>query len=129
MASVVLTTLEDKINKSVFNRVISHKKKGHLVVVVSGSPEFLLKPFCNKWELKLIGTELEVVDGILTGKIKNEICLGKNKVFRLEQKLGKLSQFENIYAYGDGRGDTAMLQLPNQDKRFYKEQLNFLKEL
>lgn len=50
----------------------------------------MLQPFANRLGIKLIGTELEVVDGVLTGKLTGNNCRCENKVLRLEAVYGDL---------------------------------------
>lgn len=61
-------------------------------IVISASPEFLLKPIANKYNFTLIGT---IVD-IHTGKIIGRNCHGENKVDRLK-KIG-ITKCNNFYS-------------------------------
>ena len=56
----------------------------------------------------MIGTELEVVDGILSGRITGNNCRCQNKVLRLESVYGPLNQYR-LRAWGDTRGDRELL--------------------
>ncbi len=51
-------------------------------LIISASPEFLLKPICRRLQVALIAT---VVD-TKTGELIGENCHGKEKVKRLDQK-------------------------------------------
>jgi HAD superfamily hydrolase (TIGR01490 family) len=98
-------------------KIAWHKEQGHKVVVVSASIECWLKPWCDKHELELIATKIEMKDGIVTGKFLTKNCYGIEKANRV-QKAYRLSDYDYIYAYGDSRGDKELLELA--DKRFYK---------
>ena len=55
--------------------VISVKQElasGAEVTICSASPALVLKPFAEQLGIKLIGTELEVIDGVLTGRISGD---------------------------------------------------------
>ncbi|MFJ2462825.1 HAD family hydrolase [Pseudomonas sp. NPDC087615] len=83
-------------------------KSGAVVTLCSASPALVLQPFAERLGVSLIGTELEVVDGVLTGHITGNNCRCENKVQRLEAVYGVLQQFR-IKAWGDTRGDHELL--------------------
>ena len=56
-----------------------HKKED---IIISASPEFLLKPVSKKYDFKLIATKVDIA----TGKIVGKNCHGKEKVLRLKEK-------------------------------------------
>ncbi len=78
------------------------------VTICSASPALVLEPFAERLGIKLIGTQLEVVDGMLTGKITGHNCRCGQKVHRLEQVYGSLHQY-HLRAWGDTRGDYELL--------------------
>lgn len=80
------------------------------VVVVSASPENWLKHWCEKHKLELIGTNLEICNGKITGNILNKNCYGIEKVNRINEVIN-LKEYLNIYAYGDSNGDKQMLKI------------------
>jgi phosphatidylglycerophosphatase C len=94
-----------------------HRMEGATVVVVSASAENWIAPWCRAAGLDCIATQLQVVDNKLTGKINGFNCYGPEKENRLRSCYA-LDEFEEVYAYGDSRGDTEMLALAQQ--RFYK---------
>jgi HAD superfamily phosphoserine phosphatase-like hydrolase len=86
-------------------------------VVVSASVECWLGPWCDKNGLDLIGTQLEIKDNRVTGKLLSKNCYGKEKVNRIRERYD-LNSFDFIYAYGDSRGDDEMLELAQE--KYYK---------
>ena len=80
------------------------------VIIVSASAENWIAPWCVKNNLKLIGTQLEIKDDKITGKLNGENCNENEKVSRIK-KLFNLADYDNIYCYGDSDGDKMMLQL------------------
>ncbi len=94
-----------------------HRNAGATVVVVSASAENWIAPWCRTLGLNCLATQLEVVDNKLTGKIKGFNCYGPEKENRL-RSCYKLEEFDEVYAYGDSKGDLEMLALAQQ--KFYK---------
>ncbi len=93
------------------------KAAGAEVVIVSASAENWIQQWCNDNNLQLIGTKLQVKNDLLTGKIENLNCHGEEKVNRIHAAFD-LSQYDEIYCYGDTKGDKPMLQLATFS--FYK---------
>ncbi|MBT0724697.1 HAD family hydrolase [Rosenbergiella sp. S61] len=81
---------------------------GATVTLCSASPEIVLRPFADQLGINLISTQLEVVDGKLTGKISGNNCRCGQKVARLEQVYGPLENY-HLRAWGDTRGDYELL--------------------
>ncbi len=81
---------------------------GHEVTLCSASPELLLRPFAARLNVKLIATQLEVINGQLTGKIAGVNCRCASKVKRLQQVYGDLTNF-HLRAWGDTAGDEQLL--------------------
>jgi len=104
------TVLPTLIKSDAMNAINNYKKEGTTVVIVSASAENWLKPWCDKNELQLLSTRLEDKDGRITGKISGINCNGKEKVSRINESF-RLTDFKNIYAYGDSSGDKEMLAI------------------
>lgn len=105
------------VRDGALKRLQWHKDQGDEIVVVSASMECWLKPWCEKYDLKLISTKLELENGVVTGKFLTKNCHGQEKVNRIKEKYD-LNQYDKIYVYGDSSGDTQMLELG--DEKFYK---------
>lgn len=80
------------------------------VVIVSASAENWLRQWCAKNQLQLIATRLETKNDRLTGRIEGINCHGQEKLRRITA-LYDLSQYDEIYCYGDTKGDKPMLSL------------------
>jgi phosphatidylglycerophosphatase C len=102
--------IEKIIKNKAMKRIMWHKKNGHLIVVVTASILNWIKPWCDKNQIEIIATELEVKNSIITGLLSTKNCYGKEKVSRIKQKF-ELSSFNTIYAYGDSKGDKEMLDI------------------
>ena len=103
---------------------------GAQVFIVSASIDNWVRPFFEIRNLKgiqVLGTQIEVVDGKLTGRFKTRNCYGEEKVNRIIQTLTTTqapggdtvpqnsirSQYE-IEAFGDSLGDKEMLAFAHQ---------------
>lgn len=94
-----------------------YKAEGATIAVVSASAENWVKPWCDEKGIECIATRLEVKAGLITGKLQDRNCYGDEKACRIKERFN-LSDFDNIVAFGDSRGDKEMLQLAHQ--RHYK---------
>ena len=88
--------------------VAAELASGAEVTLCSASPELVLRPFAERLGVGLIGTELEVVDGRITGRIAGGNCRAENKVLRLQARYGPLTAYR-LRAWGDTRGDHELL--------------------
>jgi phosphatidylglycerophosphatase C len=93
------------------------KKQSMIVVVVSASPENWIKDWAEEVNVELIASRLEVKENKITGKIMGKNCHGKEKVRRIMEKY-TVSDFTEIHAYGDTKGDLHMLSLAHNS--FYR---------
>ena len=90
--------------------------EGGEVYVVSASIDNWVRPFFHS--VTVIGTQVEVIDGRLTGRFLTANCYGQEKVTRLQKVLMEPRTHYYIIAYGDSRGDKEMLAYA--DEGFYK---------
>jgi len=97
-----------------FTKIIHEDSK---VVIVSASISNYLKPWCDEMGFDLISTELEVIDGKLTGRFSTPNCNGKEKVRRIKEKYN-LSEYNEIHVFGNSKGDLPMLELATH--KYYK---------
>lgn len=114
-----LNYIDRIIRDNAMKKLNWHKKQGHEVLVVSASLECWLQPWCDKNNIKLLATKIEIKDNIVTGKLITKNCYGIEKVNRIKE-IYDLNKYDEIYAYGDTRGDKEMIELADEDKRFYR---------
>ena len=86
--------------------------EGIKVYVVSASIDNWVQPFFEF--AKVLGTQIEVIDGILTGRFISPNCYGIEKVRRIKQVLVEPRSHYYIIAYGDSRGDKEMLDYADE---------------
>lgn len=96
--------------------------QGHQVVIVSASIDRWVSPFfsdidCPDGAIRVLGTQIEVIDGIVTGRFLTPNCYGEEKVNRLKTILTHPRSHYYIYAYGDSHGDDQMLSFADEGTR------------
>lgn len=81
------------------------------VVIVSASIDNWVQPFFPN--VKVIGTQVEVINGRLTGRFLTKNCYGQEKVNRLLDFLPDRHSYKLI-VYGDSRGDQELLAFADE---------------
>ena len=89
--------------------------EGADVLIVSASIDNWVKPFFAN--VKVLGTQIEVKDGVLTGRFLTKNCYGEEKVNRLKA-VYPYRQDYHLTAFGDSRGDKELLAFA--DESHYK---------
>lgn len=101
------TTFWKKHDKKINDFFIKNRKEKKNICIISASPEFLLKPYLDRFEnIELIGTKMDS-----NGKIEGENCNKKEKVKRMYQwkKKVKIETF-----YSDSSKDTPLAELAKE---------------
>lgn len=102
--------LPSLIRPKALNEIKEYQLKNIPVVVVSASPENWLAGWCVANNIQCIATKLEVKEKMITGRIDGNNCHEQEKVARIKA-LYNLSSYNEIYCYGDTKGDKPMLGL------------------
>ena len=94
-------------------RLAHHTNAGHVVAVVSGSPDCLVKPLAAKLGVPLVfGAKLESQSGLYTGRVFAPLPYGEGKGRYIERLAAQYNlDLSRSYAYGDSPGDFQALQL------------------
>ena len=91
--------------------------EGAEVLVVSASIDNWGRPFFEtkdrSREITILGTQIEIVDGCLTGRFLTPNCYGQEKVRRILALHPDRSAYY-LTAYGDSRGDREMLAFADE---------------
>lgn len=102
--------LLDAARKAV-NEVASN---GYRIFIVSASVDRWVLPFFRDVpNVTVIGTQIEVENGLITGRFSTPNCYGAEKVRRIQALLPYREQYKLI-AHGDSRGDKEMLNYADQ---------------
>lgn len=104
-----------RINQLLINEAIEklkwHQAESHKILIDSASVEDWIRPWAVSVGIDtVIGTCLEVKDGIITGKLASRNCYGQEKVTRLSEIYPDKDKYE-IYVYGDSEGDRELLAI------------------
>lgn len=101
------------IRPKALTQIRQYLEEGSTVVVISASAENWVRPWCSAHGLNCLATQLEIKNNRITGNISGFNCYGAEKEKRIRACYA-LSDFDEIIAYGDSRGDLEMLALANQ---------------
>ena len=89
--------------------------EGTEVLIISASIDNWVQPFFPS--VQVLGTQIEVVEGMLTGRFLTKNCYGQEKVNRLHAVCPNRETY-HLTAYGDSRGDRELLAYA--DEAHYK---------
>ena len=89
--------------------------EGAVVLIVSASIDNWVMPFFPS--VQVMGTQIEVNDGRLTGRFLTRNCYGQEKVNRILECYPHREDY-HLTAYGDSRGDQELLAFA--DESHYK---------
>lgn len=84
---------------------------GSDVFIVSASIDNWVEPFFP--ETKVLGTQVEVKDGRLSGRFLSKNCYGQEKINRLLEKYPHREEY-HLTAYGDSQGDKELLAFADE---------------
>ena len=99
------------LRPEMLQKVEQAKAEGAEVLVVSASIDNWVKPFLPG--VTVLGTQVEVVDGYLTGRFSTPNCYGQEKVNRILERFPDRHSY-HLTAYGDSRGDKEMLAFADE---------------
>lgn len=104
------------LRPQMMERLAWHRDRGDTVVLVSGSLDAYLQPWCIQHGLELVCNRLEAVNGRLTGRYLGG-DRGAHKADDIHARYD-LSAHGRVFAYGDSREDRPMLALAHE--RWYR---------
>lgn len=105
------TRLNRILRPKAIEKIRWHRQQGHELYIVSASFRKYLQYFADRYGMKVLATELEVVDGRLTGWFGSRNCWGPEKIERINRAIPDLDTYDDIYGYGDSKGDKIMLEI------------------
>src|SRR5690606_7222816 len=107
------TVIRPALYKDGLSLVKRAKQAGHRVVLISGSPDFLLERLAKRIDADdVIGNRLEIRDGMATGRIRRPLVAGPEKA-RLIKDHARTHGFDldRCHAYSDSMSDVPMLSV------------------
>ena len=81
--------------------------------IVSASLDIWVKPFAEKFDMKLLATQAEFKNDIFTGNFLGKNCNGAEKVNRIKEAIAN-KKYDKMIAFGDTSGDKEMLDWANE---------------
>lgn len=104
-------SLPSLVRADMIERVREHHLRGHRIVLVSASPALYLKRWAAAYPFDaVLATDLQIDADGFHGHFERPNCWGPQKVVRLDN-WWRDARPENLYVYGDSRGDREMAAL------------------
>jgi HAD superfamily phosphoserine phosphatase-like hydrolase len=88
-----------------------HRKKGARIIVASGTYQAIAEGFAKRIGAEALGSDVELVNGVVTGRLTTEVSVRDTKARRAREVLGD-TPIE--FAYGDTTSDVPLLELAAQ---------------
>lgn len=85
-----------------------HRRQGATLVLASATYQPVLEAFAERCGARALGTRLEIVSGVATGRISGRVNAGREKSDRL---VAAIRPERVSIAYGDSSSDIPMLEL------------------
>lgn len=103
--------IPEMVYPAAIREIRKHREEGNEVVIISASVPDWIRPWAETEGISQVeGTELEVKDGVLTGRFSTPNCKGAEKVRRLRKLFPDVAS-ETLYVYGDSSGDKELLAI------------------
>lgn len=120
--NIVCERYKERINEILKPEAIAklkyHQQQNHIIVIDSASLENWIFPWADSMGINnLIGTQLDIKEGFISGQFKGKNCYGEEKVRRF-MELYPDRQLYQLYVYGDSNGDKPLLDIA--DFPFYR---------
>ncbi len=112
-----VNVIPDLVRPGALKEINELRKQGFEIIVVSASAGNWIRKWTDTNCLQLIGTKLEVKNGLITGRIEGKNNHGVQKAVNIKDHWN-LKDYDEIYVYGDSRGDRPMMELATRS--FYK---------
>lgn len=89
----------------------AHQQQGHSVAIVSSATRYQIEPLAKRLGIDdILCTELEVVDGRMTGGIEGEVCYADAKLAAVRDYAKRRRiRLARSWFYSDGAEDAALL--------------------
>lgn len=102
-----------------------HLQAGDIVILVSSAPQPMVERVASEMgTLHAIGTKLEIINGVYTGRSLRPICIGRYKASMTQEYIQshKLEiDLANSYAYADSITDLYLLEITGNPVAVYPD--------
>jgi HAD superfamily hydrolase (TIGR01490 family) len=108
----VIETKGDRVYRYTRDQIFWHKKQGHKVIFISGSPDYLVEKMAQKYEVDDFRATVYIVDkdNNFTGHIQRMWDSNSKSVALTELVEQHDIDLEASFAYGDTKGDLSVLK-------------------
>ena len=124
---IVEERVKPNLRTDIMEILREHQAQGHVVALVSGSPQQLLDSIAARLDIDhVMGTPLEVDRGRYTGKMSGPVTMNEGKAAAMQrwaEHNGLAIDWSSSYAYGDGGGDAHMLEMVGHPVAVYPDEL------
>ena len=105
--------IEPKLWPETVDLAREHLSKGHEVWLVTATPVHIARVIASRLGLTgALGTEIEAVDGVLTGRLNGHVLHGELKASAARDLAVRLgADLADCWAYSDSRNDIPLLNL------------------
>ncbi len=98
--------------REAFNELVKHHESGHRIVIASGSLNLYMPSLLEGFPYDdLLCTQMEVIDGVITGKMISGNCVRLRKAELVDEYLKLNGPFDDSWGYGNAPHDLPMLDL------------------
>ena len=104
--------IEPMINIYALRLLHEHSHDTDFMLLASAANSIIVKPIAERLGFKhIIATDVEIIAGKYTGKMKGESALGKGKLNKVKEWMSRngFSNFENTTFYSDSINDLPLL--------------------
>ncbi|MFQ5885725.1 MAG: HAD family hydrolase [Anaerolineae bacterium] len=114
LSAVLENELEPEIRADLLDTLKEHQAKNHMVVLVSGTFEDLLRLLGEKIGVEhVLGTRVEFREGRCTGRVMGSACMGSEKVRRIQELINERGlevDLPSSFTYADSISDLPLLE-------------------
>lgn len=108
LAKEVIDEKWQEVYRFTANKIIEHKEKGDKVILISGSPDFLVEKFAQKLGVDYFATKYLFKNNLFSG---DTIAMWHSEAKKMKvNELKQIYDLKNSYAYGDTASDLPMLK-------------------
>ena len=104
--------IEPMINIYALRLLHEHSHDNDFMLLASATNSIIVKPIAERLGFKhIIATDVEIIAGKYTGKMKGESALGKGKLNKVKEWMSRngFNNFENTTFYSDSINDLPLL--------------------
>ncbi len=106
------TETASKLRPQMWQIIRAHRARGHRIVIASSATRFQIEPIAKEIGAdRALATDVEVVDGIVTGEVKGRPLWGPGKAAAVRRLAREWDlDLEASFAYSDGNEDVPYLE-------------------